>query len=77
MSQGNCTLCAHSHMHEQLGQLQRVCRKGPPVPVALPQRGGMFVASLWPAVDDKMACDAFEVSTEPGPRLAFGRTIDS
>ena len=77
MSQGNCALCAHSHIQDQLGAMERVCQKGPPTPVALPKSGGIFIASLWPGVNDKMVCDAFEASAEPGPRLAYGKTIDS
>lgn len=78
MSQGNCTLCKHSHMQEQLGEMQRLCTMGPPTVVALPQRTGMFMASVWPAVSDKMVCDAFAMAEgSAAPRLAFGRTIDS
>lgn len=64
MSQGNCTLCQHSYLQEQLGEIQRICRKGPPVVVPIPQRGGVFMASVWPMVNEQMVCDVFE--TAPG-----------
>jgi hypothetical protein len=48
-------------MQEQLGQTERVCRKGPPTPVPMPNRQGIFLASLWPGVNETMVCDAFEI----------------
>lgn len=62
MSQGNCTLCTHSRLQEQLGQVERLCMKGPPTVVPVPQRTGIFMASMWPMVNEKMVCDAFEAA---------------
>lgn len=74
MTQGNCTLCAHSHLHQQLGGSMRVCRKNPPTPVALPTgHGQMNVMSIWPAVDEKMVCDAFKAELPKPFELPQGK----
>lgn len=64
MNQGNCTLCKHSHLQEQMGSVQRICRKGPPSVVVMPQPGQrVALLSVWPVVGERIVCDAFEPET--------------